>query len=73
MEKGIELHQFDKENKEGLEETLGKLSLCDSEKYRIKQDIEAGHLITIPDEDVTIGSWTGTGYICDKYDAYRIY
>ena len=63
MEKGIELHQFDKENKEGLEETLGKLSLSDSEKYRIKQDIEAGHLITIPDEDVTIGSWTGTGYI----------
>ena len=63
MEKGIELHQFDKENKEDLEETLGKLSLSDSEKTRIKQDIEAGRLITIPDEDVTIGSWTGTGYI----------
>ena len=29
----------------------------------MKQDIEAGRLITIPDEDVTIGSWTGTGYI----------
>ena len=63
METGIEIHQFDKENKEGLEETLAKLSLSDSEKSRIKQDIEAGHLITIPDEDVTIGSWTGTGYI----------
>ena len=63
MEKGIELHQFDKDNQEGLDETLGKLSLSDSEKTRMKQDIEAGRLITIPDEDVTIGSWTGTGYI----------
>ena len=63
MENGIEIHQFDKENKEGLEETLGKLSLSDSEKSKIKQDIETGNLITIPDEDVTIGSWIGTGYI----------
>ena len=63
LQNGIEIHQFDKENKEGLEETLAKLSLSDSERSRIKQDIEAGHLITIPDEDVTIGSWTGTGYI----------
>ena len=42
---------------------LDSLELDENEKTRIKKDIEAGNIISIPKENVTIGRWTGIGYI----------
>ena len=42
---------------------LDNLSLSEDEKSLIKTEISEGRIITIPEEDITIQQWKGTGYI----------
>lgn len=59
-EEGIELLQFSKDN---LEAQMAKLNTDDGIKQAIRTAVTNGSIVTIPAEDVTIGGWSGTGYI----------
>lgn len=61
-EQGIEILTLTKDNLNDLS-ILDNLELDQSEKDRIKTDIESGLVITIPADNVKIGEWSGTGYI----------
>lgn len=60
---GIEILKLDKTNINEKITTLDGLKLSKSEINRIKTDIEAGKIVVIPEENITIESWNGTGYI----------
>ena len=49
--------------KENVEEQLEKLNTDDETKQAVKEAAESGMIVTIPERDVTMGDWTGTGYI----------
>ena len=60
QEEGIELLQITKDN---LETELNKLNTDDSTRQAVRNAVNSGNMVTIPAEEVTIGDWTGTGYI----------
>ena len=66
---GIEIFELDKSNINEHISLLDALKLSESEKIRIKSDIESGRIVIIPEDNVTIGSWTGTGYIVFDSDS----
>ncbi|MCR5105548.1 MAG: hypothetical protein K6B68_14025, partial [Eubacterium sp.] len=74
-EQGIEILTLTKDNLNDLS-VLDNLELDQSEKSRIKSDIELGNVINIPSENVKIGEWVGTGYIsldpCSGIATYKI-
>ncbi len=49
--------------KDNVEEQLEKLNTDDETKQAVKEAAESGMVVTIPERDVTMGDWTGTGYI----------
>ena len=59
-EEGIELLQITKDN---LETQLEKLDTDDVTKQAVRNAVGNGNMVTIPAADVTIGEWSGTGYI----------
>lgn len=59
-EQGIELLQISKDN---LETQLAILHTDDAARQAVRSAVTSGSIVTIPAEDVTIGDWSGTGYI----------
>ena len=59
-EEGIELLQITKDN---LETQLEKLNTDEATKQAVRNAVGNGNMVTIPAADVTIGEWSGTGYI----------
>lgn len=59
-ENGIEILAIGKPN---LSIQLDKLKVSESVRQDIVNAVDSGKLVTIPAENVTIGSWSGTGYI----------
>ena len=42
---------------------MEKLNTTDTTKQAVTEAVNAGKIVTIPAEDMTIGSWSGTGYM----------
>ena len=59
-EENIELLDITKEN---VNEQLAKLNTDSDTKQAVKEAAESGMIVTIPQRDVTMGDWTGIGYI----------
>lgn len=59
-EQGIELLQISKDN---LDAQMEKLKTDDATRQAVRSAVNGGGIVTIPAEDVTIGDWSGTGYI----------
>ena len=60
QEKGIELLLISSAN---MAEEMEKLNTTDTTKQAVTEAVNAGKIVTIPAEDMTIGSWSGTGYM----------
>ena len=58
----IPVHYISNYNKNELD----SLSINDNAKEKINERIAKGYIITVPETDITINSWTGCGYI--SYD-----
>jgi hypothetical protein len=58
-EQGIDILYLSKANISELDSS----GLSSQNKNEIKKLINEGNYITVPKEDITIGDWTGTGYI----------
>ena len=61
-ENDINIVTLSKDNEADLS-ILDNLSLSEEERSLIKTEISAGRIITIPEEDITIQQWKGTGCI----------
>jgi len=59
----IPIHYISNYNKSELD----SLSINENAKEKINERIAKGYIITVPETDITINSWTGCGYI--SYDA----
>ena len=46
-----------------LDEKVALLNVDEAVKDSIIRNVQAGNIVTIPRENVTIGEWYGTGYI----------
>ncbi len=57
---GIEILTINDSN---LEESLETLNTTDSTLTEIRNAVNAGNLVIIPEQDMVMGSWSGTGYI----------
>ena len=42
---------------------IAELEISDKDKAAVKEAVEAGNYVTIPEKNVTINDWTGTAYI----------
>ena len=60
QEKGIELLLISSAN---MAEEMEKLNTTDTTKQAVTEAVNAGKIVTILAEDMTIGSWSGTGYM----------
>ena len=50
-------------NKSNLDESLSLLKTTDEIVSEIESSVSGGHVVIMPEEDVHIGGWNGTGYI----------
>ncbi len=57
-----------------LEEELALLNTTDDVSSEVISSVNSGHTVMIPEKDVTVGSWSGTGYIIlDRNSGSGIY
>ena len=59
-QQGIKIYQINQSN---VDAVVPLLQYDSAKKQMLRDLIAAGHEITIPERDVTISGWTGTGYI----------
>ena len=58
----------------GSEIGVDDLNINNNAKNYIKEALNNGYIITVPQRDVTINNWTGSGYIVyDPYTGYSTY
>lgn len=58
----------------GSEHNLSELNVNANANKIIDEAINAGYIVTVPQKDITINSWTGSGYIMyDPYSGYSVY
>ncbi len=58
----------------GSEHDLSELNVNSNANKIIGKALDAGYIVTVPQRDITINSWTGSGYIMyDPNSGYSIY
>ena len=58
----------------GSEHDLSELNVNSNANIIIGKALDAGYIVTVPQRDITINSWTGSGYIMyDPNSGYSIY
>lgn len=58
----------------GSEHNLSELNVNANANKIIDEAINAGYIVTVPQNDIAINSWTGSGYIIyDPYSGYSVY
>lgn len=58
----------------GSEHNLSELNVNSNANKIIGKALDAGYIVTVPQRDITINSWTGSGYIMyDPDSGYSIY
>ncbi|MBM7625046.1 hypothetical protein [Sporohalobacter salinus] len=67
---GIKLYEINEDN---VEQVLSELDYDSSKKQMFRNFINNGKKITVPQRKVTIGNWTGTGYIVRNDDGTAAY
>lgn len=58
-------------NAKNYNEQINNILVSSSVKNEIRNAVNQGNMVLIPDKEVTIGSWKGTGYIIGDFENYN--
>ncbi|MBQ6696766.1 MAG: hypothetical protein IJN16_08700, partial [Lachnospiraceae bacterium] len=64
---GIPIHLLNEENFDKVSE---KLTLSESTMQTVKGHVESGKFVILPETELTMGDWSGTGYMVLDPDTY---
>jgi hypothetical protein len=67
LQQGATIYRIDNSNRAAAMMNLGGV-LSSIDKSTINAALDAGNVVTVPDEQVHLGSWSGTGYMITNPD-----